>query len=153
MRKGTTCAKYDFLPFFKLSPFQGLKSPRLLTWFVSSLGLLLHVRSCHKPPIPSDGSPKWGIKNLTAVFAYDNTPARPAHTGSGRGLKLLEGWWKNIRARFEVHSCYGSRDPSTLKWKFGKCAVVPFLIFCHISQLECVQLHTVKQYVQSGLFQ
>ena len=41
-----------FLPFFKLLPFQGLESPRLLAWFISSFGLLLHrsnVRSYSKP--------------------------------------------------------------------------------------------------------
>ena len=40
--KGPYRAKCDFLLFFKPSPFQGDKSPRLPTWFVDSLGLLLH---------------------------------------------------------------------------------------------------------------
>ena len=40
--KGPYHAKHDFLLFFKLSPFQGHKSPRLPTWSVDSLGLLLH---------------------------------------------------------------------------------------------------------------
>ena len=35
-------AKRDFLLFFNPTPFQGHKSPRLPTWFVDSLGLLLH---------------------------------------------------------------------------------------------------------------
>ena len=34
--------KMQFLLFFNLSPFQGHKSPRLPTWSVDSLGLLLH---------------------------------------------------------------------------------------------------------------
>ena len=41
--------------FFNLSPFQGHKSSiRLLTWFIDTLGLLLHrsnVRSYSKPPV------------------------------------------------------------------------------------------------------
>ena len=40
--KGSLRTKRDFLPFFKLSPFQGLRSPRSLTWFIGSLGLLHH---------------------------------------------------------------------------------------------------------------
>ena len=40
--KGSYRAKHDFLLFFKLSLFQGHKSPRLPTWFVDSLGLLLN---------------------------------------------------------------------------------------------------------------
>ena len=39
--KGPCCAK-RVLRFFELSPYEGLKSPRLLAWFVSSLGLVLH---------------------------------------------------------------------------------------------------------------
>ena len=60
MRKGTTSRKTHFLPFFKLSPFEGLKSPRLPTWFIGSLDLLLHisVRSYSKPPVPSSEPPK-----------------------------------------------------------------------------------------------
>ena len=115
-----------FWHFFKLSPFQGLKSPRLLTWFLSSLGLLLHrsnIRSYSKPPVPSSEPPKRGIKRW-----FSNTidvRAHPTHTGRGWGSEFLAsvaGWWKNIHAWFEVHSCYGSRDISVLKWKFGKCA-------------------------------
>ena len=119
MRNGTTLGKTQFLPFFKLSPFQGLKSPRLPTWFVGSLGLLLHrskVRSNSKPP-------KWGIKRRFSNAI--NVLARLAHTRCGRGSQFaasVAGWCKNIHARFEVHSCYGSRDISILKWKFGKCA-------------------------------
>ena len=124
--KGPLRAKRVFLLFFKLSPFQGLKSPRLPTWFIGSLGLLLHrsnVRSYSKPPVPSGEPPKWGIKRRfsNAIDAL----ARPAHTGCGRGSRFaasVAGWCKNIHARFEVHSCYGSRDISVLKWKFGKCA-------------------------------
>ena len=65
MKKRLLRTKCDFLAFFKLSPFQDLKSPRLLTWCLSSLGLLLHkfnVRSYSKPPIPSGEPPKGGIK-------------------------------------------------------------------------------------------
>ena len=124
--KGPFRAKCDFLPFFKLSPFQGLKSPRLLAWFVSSMDLLLHrsnVRSLSKPPVPSGKPPKWGIKRRfsNAIDAR----ARPAHTGSGRGPRFaasVVGWLKNVHARFEVHSYYGYRDISVLKWKFGNSA-------------------------------
>ena len=41
-----------FLLLFNLPPFQGSGSPRLQTWFISSLGLLLHrsnIRSLSKP--------------------------------------------------------------------------------------------------------
>ena len=122
--KGPLCAERVFLLFFKLSPFQGLKRPRLPTWFTGSLGLLLHrsnVRSLSRPPVPSGEPPKWGIKRrfLNAIDAL----TCPAHTGCGRSSRFaasVVGWCKNIRARFEVHSCYGSIDISVLKWKLGK---------------------------------
>ena len=126
MRKGTTPRKTHFLPFFKLSPFQGLKSPRLPTWFIGSLGLLLHrsnVRGYSKPPVPSGEPPNWGIKPRFSN-AID-VVARSAYTGCGRGSRFaatVAGWCKNILTRFEVPSCYGSRDISVLKWKFGNCA-------------------------------
>ena len=48
------------LVFFKLLPFQGSKSPRLPTWFIDYLGLLLHrsVRSYSRPPVLNDEPPK-----------------------------------------------------------------------------------------------
>ena len=125
--KGPYCAKCDFLQLFKLPPFQGLKSPRLPTCFVGSLGLLRHrsnVRSYSKPPVPSSEMPKWGIK-----WRFSNaidTRARPAHTGSGRGSQRvvsIAGWWKNIHAKFEVHSYYGFRDINIWICKFGKCTI------------------------------
>jgi len=61
--KGTILRKMQFLAVFKLSPFQGHKSPRLLAWFLHSLGLLLHnsnVRSWSKPPVPNGELPNWG---------------------------------------------------------------------------------------------
>ena len=124
--KGPLRAKRDFLLFFKLSPFQGLKSPRLQTWFVGSLDLLLHrsnVRSYSNPPVSSGELSKWGIKRWFSN-AID-VLARYAHTGSGRSplfAASVVGWWKNIHTRFEVHSCYGSRDISVLKQKFGNSA-------------------------------
>ena len=42
----------NFLAFLKLTSFQGMKSPKLLTWFLSSLGLLVNrsnVRIYSKP--------------------------------------------------------------------------------------------------------
>ena len=72
------------LPFFKLSPFRGLKSPRLPTWFMSSLSLLLHrfnIRSYSKPPVPSGEPPKSGIKRR--FLNEIDVAARPAHTGCG----------------------------------------------------------------------
>ena len=125
--KGPYRAKREFLPFFKLSPFKGLKSPRLPTWFVGSLGLLLHrsnVRSLGKPPVSSGEPSKQGIKRRFSN-AID-TRARPAHTGSGRGSQLVASvarWWNNIHAKFEVHSCCGSKDINVWICKFGKCAI------------------------------
>ena len=100
---------FFFLPFFKLSPFQGLKSPRLLTWFIGSIGLLLHrsnVRSYSKASVPSGEPPKWNIKRR---FSNEiDAAARPAHTGNSRGsefgLASVAGWRKKI------HSWYVSRD-------------------------------------------
>ena len=95
-QKGQFRAKRDFLLFFKLSPHQGYNSPRLLTWFVGSLGLLLHrsnIRSYSKPPVPRSEPPKWGIK-LRFSNAIDAS-ACPAHTGNGRGLEFrarVAGW-------------------------------------------------------------
>ena len=139
--KGPYRAKRNFLPFFKLSPFQGLKSPRLLllAWFVSSLDLLLHrsnIRNLSKSPVQSSEPPKQGIKWLFSNMI--DAHARPAHTGNGRGSQFaasVVGWWKNIHGKFQVRSCYGSRDINILKWKFGKCMIpgmVRFLISCHI---------------------
>ena len=126
--KGALHAKRNFFAIFKLSPFQGLKSPRLLAWFISSLGLLLHrsnIKSYIKPPVPSSGPPKRGIK-----WWFSNTidvHTRPAHAGSGRGsdfLASVAGWWKNIHAKVQVHSWYGSWD-IVLKWKFRNSAKCP----------------------------
>ena len=89
LRKGITSCKTWFLSLFNLPPFQASKSPRLQTWFVGSLGLLLHrsnVRSLSKPPVPSGEPPNRGMK-------------RPV---SRRGLQIaatVVGWWKNINAR------------------------------------------------------
>ena len=41
-KRDHVATKYDFLLFFKPSPFQGHMSPRLSTQFVDSLGFLLH---------------------------------------------------------------------------------------------------------------
>ena len=146
--KGALRAKRVFLPFFKLSPFQGLKSPRLLAWFISSLGLLLHrsnVRSYSKPPVPSGEPPKRGIKRpfSNAIDAL----ARPAHTGSGRGSEFaasVVGWWKNIHARFQVHSCYGSRDISVLKRKFRKCVKLTVFSYPVTYSYELTTSHVAK---------
>ena len=127
--KGALRAKRDFLSLFNLPPFQGSESLGLQTWFVSSLGLLLHrsnVRTLSKPPVPSGEPPKRGIKRRFSN-AID-AAAHPAHAGSWRDSRFaasVVGWWKNIHTRFEVHSCYGSRDISVLKPKFGKCAKCP----------------------------
>jgi hypothetical protein len=124
MRKGTTSRKTRFSATFQIVTIQ--EPWAFLAWFISSLGLLLHrsnVRSCSKPPVPSGELPKRGIKRRfsNAIDAL----ARPSHTGNGRGSEFaasVVGWWKNIHARFQVHSCYGSRDINVLKQKFGKCA-------------------------------
>ena len=91
--KGLSSAKCDFLPFFKLSPFQGLKSPRLLAWFISSLGFRSNVRSLSKPPILSKEPPKQGTKwqFLNAI----NARTCPAHTENGHGswfVASVAGW-------------------------------------------------------------
>ena len=117
-------AKRDFLPFFKLSPFQGHRSPRLPTWFIGSLGLLLHrsnIRSYSKPPVPSGEPPEWGLKRQFSN-AID-TRACPALTGNGRGSEFfvsVAGWWKNIHTKVQVSSCYTFW---VIKWKFGKCMI------------------------------
>ena len=120
--KGPLCAKrVFFFPFFKLSPFQGFKSPRLLIWFVGSLSLPLHrsnIRSYSKASVPSSEPPKWDIKRWFSNAI--NAPARPTHTGNGQGSEFLAsvaGWWKNIHVKVQVHSCYGSRDISVFKMK------------------------------------
>ena len=113
--------------FCHFSTYHYFKAVRALGFrLVSSLGLLLHrsnVRSLSKPPVPSSEPPKWGIKRRFSN-AID-AGVCPAHTGSGRGPRFaasVVGWWKNIHARFEVHSCYGSRDIIVLKQNFRKCA-------------------------------
>ena len=88
--KGPLCAKCDVLPFFKLSPFQDLKSPGFLAWFISSLGLLLHrsdIRSYSEPSVPSGELPKRGIK--WQFLNMIDTLARPAHTRNGRAQNSL----------------------------------------------------------------
>ena len=130
--KGPFRAKRDFSAFFKLLPFKGLKSPGLLSWFLSSLDLPLHrpnVRSYSKPPVPSAEPPKRGIKRRFSN-AID---ARSPWAGS-EFLASVVGWWKNIHTRFEDHSCYGSRDISVLKRKFGKCAKWSLISYLYIHQ-------------------
>ena len=110
--------------------FQASKSPRLQTWFASSLGLLLHrsnVRLEARASLLSRAvSCQRAMKGRFSNAIDART--RPAHTGSRRGSWLVAcvvGWWKNIHARFEVHSCYGSKDVSVLKPKFGNCTKLP----------------------------
>jgi hypothetical protein len=127
MRKGTTSCEMRF--FFYFSNCHHSKASRALGFwlgFFSSLGLLLHksnVRSYNNPHNPSGEPPRKGVKqpfsNVIDVLA------RPAHTGNGRGSEFatsVVGWWKNIHTRFQIHSCYGSRDINVLKRRFGKCA-------------------------------
>ena len=71
--------------FFKWSPLQGLKSPRLPTWFFSSLGLLLHrsnVRSYSKPPVLSSGAENG---NFWTWLTWVLTPPTPK-VGGARNL-------------------------------------------------------------------
>ena len=101
--------KHDFWLFFKLSPFQGNKSPRLPTWCVDSVGLLLHrsnVRSWSKPPVLNGELPKWG---LNGDFEHDRLAHSPAQTGSRCGtefLASLAGWIENHYTKVEVCCCY-----------------------------------------------
>ena len=125
--KGPYHAKRDFLLFFKLSPSQGHKSPRFPTWFVDSLGLLLHgsnIRSLRKPPVPNSELPNWGIK--PQFLNTINSCICSAQTGSGCGTKFLAhvaGWCENLHTKVEVCSCYTFQVISVLKWKFRKCAI------------------------------
>ena len=149
--KGPFRAKHDFCHFSN-SPFQGLKCPRLLAWFISSLDLLLHrsnVWSLSKP-VPSGEPPKWGIKRQFSN-AID-TCARPTHTGTGRDPRIAAsvGWLKNIHARFEVHSYYGSRYTSVLK-EYRE--MVPFLRSCHkfVNLSQASALKFTQKFMFSGV--
>jgi hypothetical protein len=58
---------------------------------------------------------------------------RPTHTGYGRGSKFLHSYCSRIiEAKFQVHSCYGSRDINTKIWEMCDNIMIPFLISCHI---------------------
>ena len=105
--KGPLCAKCKN---FSNSPFQGLKNPKLPTWFVGRLAY-------GKASVPSSEPPKWGIKQR-----FSN--AINVAVGNGQGLEFLASvaGWKNVHAKVEVRSCYGSRDISIFKWKFGNGA-------------------------------
>ena len=62
------------------------------------------------------------MRHKTVNFECDWRAWSPHQVGSGRGSEFLAsvaGWWKNIHAKVEVHSCYGSRDINILIWKFG----------------------------------
>ena len=123
-------AKRDFLLFFNLSPFQGHKSPRLPTWLLDSLGLLLHrsnVRSYSKPPVPNGELPKSGIKRrfLNTI----NSCARPDQTGSGRGMEFLASvarWCANLHTKVEVCSCYTFQAISVLNENSENARYGPF---------------------------
>jgi hypothetical protein len=128
---------YVLLPNFKLSPFQGLKSPSL-PWFESCLGLLLHrsnIRSYSKPPVPSSEPPKQGIK-WRLIFEHDRRAHSPRPYRKWHGSEFLVSiaeWLKNIHARFQVHSCYGSKDIGILNKKLGNVRYDPFLISCPVT--------------------
>ena len=101
--KGALCAKHDFLSLFSLLPFRASESPRLQTWFISSLVLSFHrsnVRSPGKPTVSSSELPKRDIKWCGSLFA-----ATIIEEVSCQGI-----------------SCYGSTDANI---KFRKCVKCP----------------------------
>ena len=80
-KKGQLRIKQDFfLPFSNCHHFKASKSPTLLAWFTSSLGLLLHRFSYSKLPVPSGEPPKWGItwKFSNAINALALPPRKSA---------------------------------------------------------------------------
>ena len=74
---GQFCAKHDFFFYCSITtPPDGYKSPRLLTWFVGSLGLVLHrsVTSYSKPPVLKGEPPEWCIKRQFLNVIAPPTP-------------------------------------------------------------------------------
>ena len=149
--KGALGAKCDFLPLFNLPPFRGSRSPRLQTWFVSTLGLLLHRsngRSLSKPPVPNGEPPKWGMKwRFSNEIDAAARPPPPHRMWAGPTIcsecsRMMEEY---IHARFEVHRCYGSRDISVLKQKFRKCAKCP--LFSNPVTYNILWVHRVYFYM------
>ena len=70
---------------------------------------------------------KFKTQNGDFHFKHDRY-AHSAHTGSGWGLDFLmsvAGWWNNIYARFQVHSCFDSQD---IKWRFGNTVQIQLYI-------------------------
>ena len=110
-------------------------SPRLPTWFVHSSGFLLHrpnVRRYNKPPVSNSKLPKWGIKRrfLNTIDLH----ARPARTGSGRGMEFLAkvaGWCENHHTEVEVSRCYTLQVISILNENAEKARYCPLLTSCH----------------------
>ena len=125
MRKGSTLHKtWFFLALSNCHHSKSSRPPFPLIWFLCNLDLLFHksnIRNYSKPPVPSGElskrSIKWRFLNMINVLS-----PHPHRKWAGLGILSVAGWWKNIHARFEVHSCNGSRDISILKWKFRKCA-------------------------------
>ncbi len=117
MRKGPLRAKYFFCHF---SNCHHSKTPRALGFW---LGLLAVWAFYFKDPtLEATVSLLYRATKDRHKTAIDQH-ACPAHTGNGSGSKFAAnvGWWKNIHARFEVHSCYGSRDiiGKSAKWSLS----------------------------------
>ena len=108
---GPYCINAIFLPFFKLPPFQGHRSPRLPTWFVGSLGLLLHrSKLSHQ-------------RRHNGDFWMRSTSPRPHHKWAGLRIPCEDG-----------ERIWGLYFSSCFKTKIQKMCdiMVPFLISYHI---------------------
>jgi hypothetical protein len=118
-------------PLWKLSKW-------IKAWFWAFYVTDPTLEATASPPGPSGEPPKRGIKRRfsNAIDAH----ARPSHKGNERGSEFLAnvaGWWKNIYAMFQVHSCYTSWATciSALRYKFRKCTILWSLFSYHVTNM------------------
>ena len=136
--------KHYFWSLFNLPPFQASESPRLLTWLVSSLGLL-HV--LHTPVL--SGEPSNGHKAV--FFERDWCVPSPCPHQKWMGSQFaasVAGWWNNTRAKFQWLQRY-----KRFKHKIQECVMLPFsqirshnyIIYVHVS---CTKPATLNPPIQ-----
>ena len=111
--------------FFKLSPFQGIKSPRHPTWFIGSLDLYVYFTDSMLEAIQQASFPEqWAtkVRHKIPIFKHDCHARSPRPHWMWAGLTICseDDVIKNIHARFEVLAAMVPEiDKRFKRWKLG----------------------------------
>ena len=142
MRKGTTARKTRFFGIFQTVTISRPQEPQASDLVSEQFGPSTSQIQRYK--LQQASCPEWWAakeRHKMAIFERTRSPLPHRKGWGSEFLASVAGWWKNIHARFEVHSCYGSRDISVLKWKFGKCAKWSLFSYPVTNRASDIPLH------------